>query len=154
VRLEATAEFPSQLVLVRGPCLGPFETLAEAHAVPCTTGVVEIELPAGTYSCVVSAGLPSRVLRGPFTCDEVDPKEPPPGPKDPVPEPSPYGLRYMLSMTTATAVVGDLDGDGVVGQTDLAILLGNWGGAGLGDLDGDGTIGSPDLAILLGAWTG
>jgi len=47
----------------------------------------------------------------------------------------------------------DLDGDGVVGAPDLAILLGNWGGAGTGDLDGDGVVGPADLAALLGAWS-
>jgi len=47
----------------------------------------------------------------------------------------------------------DLDGDGIVGAADLAILLGQWGGAGSGDLDGDGNVGASDLAILLGAWT-
>lgn len=46
----------------------------------------------------------------------------------------------------------DLDGDGLVGPADLAILLGAWEGSGLGDLDGSGSIGAADLAILLGAW--
>jgi hypothetical protein len=48
----------------------------------------------------------------------------------------------------------DLDGDGIVGPSDLAILLGAWGTPGPGDLDGDGVVGSADLAILLGAWSG
>jgi len=47
---------------------------------------------------------------------------------------------------------GDLDGDGAVGAGDLAVLLGNWGSAGIGDLDGDGAVGPSDLALLLGAW--
>ena len=46
----------------------------------------------------------------------------------------------------------DLDGDGVVGPQDLAILLGNWGNPGVGDVDGDGVVGAPDLAAVLGAW--
>lgn len=46
----------------------------------------------------------------------------------------------------------DLDGDGSVGASDLAILLGSWGIGGVADLDGSGTVGSPDLAILLGSW--
>lgn len=49
---------------------------------------------------------------------------------------------------------GDLDGDGVVGAADLALLLSQWGGEGAGDLDGDGTVGAGDLALLLAAWTG
>ncbi len=46
----------------------------------------------------------------------------------------------------------DLDGDGIVGAADLAILLGAWAGGGIGDLDGSGVVGGADLAILLGAW--
>ncbi len=47
----------------------------------------------------------------------------------------------------------DLDGDGTVGPSDLASLLGAWATPGA-DLDGDGTTGMGDLAILLGAWGG
>ncbi len=51
-------------------------------------------------------------------------------------------------------IPGDLDGDGVVGPADLAILLGQWGPCPgcIADLDGDGAVGAADLAILLGAW--
>jgi hypothetical protein len=49
-------------------------------------------------------------------------------------------------------VAGDLDGDGSVGASDLAILLGAWGGPGDADLDGDGVVGASDLAVLLGLW--
>jgi len=45
----------------------------------------------------------------------------------------------------------DLNGDGVVGSVDLALLLGSWGGPDA-DLDGDGVTDSRDLALLLGAW--
>lgn len=52
----------------------------------------------------------------------------------------------------------DLDGDGMVGASDLALLLSAWGETGgksgppPADLDGDGTVGAGDLAILLSAW--
>jgi hypothetical protein len=46
----------------------------------------------------------------------------------------------------------DIDGDGQVCGSDLALLLGNWGGTGTGDLDGDGLISGSDLALLLSAW--
>jgi hypothetical protein len=52
----------------------------------------------------------------------------------------------------------DLDGSGVVGGADLAILLGDWGSCPppkspcLGDLNGDGAVNGADLALLLGAW--
>jgi hypothetical protein len=48
----------------------------------------------------------------------------------------------------------DIDADGSVGPTDLALLLGAWGGGATSgcDLNGDGTVGPADLAILLGNW--
>ncbi|MFM2164263.1 MAG: hypothetical protein RL325_700 [Planctomycetota bacterium] len=46
----------------------------------------------------------------------------------------------------------DLDGNGTVGGSDLALLLGNWFGTGTGDIDGDGIVAGSDLALLLGAW--
>jgi hypothetical protein len=45
----------------------------------------------------------------------------------------------------------DLDRNGTIGAPDLAILLGNWGGAAV-DLTGDGTVGAADLALLLSQW--
>lgn len=49
---------------------------------------------------------------------------------------------------------GDLDGDHVAGLADLAILLGNYGMAGMtyadGDLNDDGVVNLQDLAELLG----
>lgn len=58
------------------------------------------------------------------------------------------------SMWSHGGTVGaDLDGDGLVGPADLALLLGAWGTAGpQGDLNGDGSVGAADLSILLGAW--
>ncbi|MCZ6654669.1 MAG: hypothetical protein O7D91_16780 [Planctomycetota bacterium] len=48
----------------------------------------------------------------------------------------------------------DFDCDGVVGASDLALLLFNWGPCPEceADLNDDGEVGSFDLAILLGAW--
>ena len=45
----------------------------------------------------------------------------------------------------------DLNDSGTVDASDLAILLGGWGGA-AGDLNGSGSTDASDLAILLGAW--
>lgn len=50
-----------------------------------------------------------------------------------------------------TSCPADLDGDGQVSASDLAVLLGAWGTPGA-DLDGDGTTTASDLAVLLGAW--
>lgn len=48
----------------------------------------------------------------------------------------------------------DLDNDGTVGPSDLAVLLNAWGGSGAGDLNGSGTVDGQDLPILLAAWGG
>lgn len=54
----------------------------------------------------------------------------------------------------------DLDGDGSVNGTDLALVLGAWGDTWqapeppiAADLDGDGIVGGADIAMILGAWT-
>jgi hypothetical protein len=69
----------------------------------------------------------------------------------------PYSAAWTLYAGLAVVSVpdacfADLDGDHLVGATDLAILLGEWGGAGAADLDADGTVAAADLAVLLGAW--
>ena len=58
----------------------------------------------------------------------------------------------------ATNCDADLDGDRIVGASDLAMLLSSWGTTGgksgppAADLDGDGIVGAGDLALLLSAW--
>ena len=49
---------------------------------------------------------------------------------------------------------GDLDSDGVIGGTDLALVLANWGceTSCQSDVDGDGVVSGPDLALVLGYW--
>ena len=54
-------------------------------------------------------------------------------------------------------VVGDIDGDGIVGLSDLLILLADWGRCAdcddcPSDLDGDCTVGLSDLLTLLANW--
>ena len=46
----------------------------------------------------------------------------------------------------------DLDFDGEVAGSDLAIVLGSWGQEGCADLDGSGTVDGADISIVLGAW--
>jgi hypothetical protein len=63
-------------------------------------------------------------------------------------------LRPRLEITYAVVPTGgpDLDGNGVVDGSDLAILLGSWGGTGNADLDGNGVVDGGDLAQMLGSW--
>jgi hypothetical protein len=76
------------------------------------------------------------------------------------------GIEVVISPTSVKLVVtgdvaspGDLNLDGSVNATDLAILLGAWGSdacAGSAccapDLTNDGVINAADLAVLLGQW--
>lgn len=65
-----------------------------------------------------------------------------------------FAARLAPVEIGAFSTAEDLDGDGLVGPSDLAILLGAWGSTGgPADLDGDGSVGASDLAILLGAWS-
>jgi hypothetical protein len=76
-------------------------------------------------------------------------------------------FRVVYGPTSVKLVVdvlppqeADLDFDGVVGASDLSVLLGSWGTAPCAnevccpaDLDGDGIVGGADLGILLGSWS-
>lgn len=54
---------------------------------------------------------------------------------------------------TCEPPLGDLNGDYRVDGTDLGLLLGGWGTAGVTDLNGDGSTDGTDLGLLLGNWT-
>lgn len=50
-------------------------------------------------------------------------------------------------------LLGDLDGDGYVGISDMDLLLADWGMAGSpADADGSGTVGQGDLNIVIANW--
>lgn len=62
-----------------------------------------------------------------------------------------------INLEDATAFVAfcpaDLDGDGAVGSSDLAALLGSWGSDNpTADLNADSAVNASDLASLLGSW--
>lgn len=63
------------------------------------------------------------------------------------------GLR-VIDISSCVGCPADLDGDGVVGTTDLELLLSLWSSAAdpIGDLNGDGVVGAADLGLLLGMW--
>jgi hypothetical protein len=62
------------------------------------------------------------------------------------------GTDFRAYRTAPECDDADLDCDGAVNASDLALLLGAWG-TDEGDVNGDGTTNSEDLAILLGAWS-
>ena len=67
----------------------------------------------------------------------------------------PLGEAFFdFAFVIAVPCPADLDGDGFVGASDLAILLGSWGPCDgcPADFDGDGDVNAADLAQLLGAW--
>ena len=59
-----------------------------------------------------------------------------------------------LNIQVEVSVLGDLDGDEVVGTADLLTLLAAWGPCEdcPEDLDGDGAVGTSDLLALLANW--
>jgi hypothetical protein len=62
-------------------------------------------------------------------------------------------IAWATEGACAAGACGDIDGDGNVNASDLAVLLGAWGGStSAADLDASGTVDASDLAILLGAW--
>jgi Dockerin type I domain len=68
-----------------------------------------------------------------------------------------FGVPYVWIGATVTALpTPDLNNDGAVNATDLAILLGQWGPcpSGCPDFNGDGQVDAIDLSLLLGEWSG
>ncbi|NNM25975.1 MAG: hypothetical protein HKO59_08325, partial [Phycisphaerales bacterium] len=56
----------------------------------------------------------------------------------------------------ASAMPGDVDGDGVVSFTDLLAVLAAWGPCAApcaADLDGDGVVDFVDLLVVLANWS-
>ncbi|MBL9149991.1 MAG: hypothetical protein JNM94_14980 [Phycisphaerae bacterium] len=131
---------------VGGSVAGTFDVV-KATTTATLAGTLEIRLrdgfipPAGTSLTVVSGT--SRV----GTFDTIDSCVP---------------VTMQYTPTTAKIVfgnvpiAGDFDGDGVVGPSDLGVLLGSWGlcvdSCCAEDLDADGEVGPADLGILLGSW--
>ncbi len=63
-----------------------------------------------------------------------------------------------VALHVGPVIPGDLDGDGIVGASDLLILLVSWGPCGdcdncPADLNGDCSVGAADLLILLVNWS-
>ena len=62
-------------------------------------------------------------------------------------------FRWVTRYTPPAPCVGDVNADGSVDASDLAVVLGAWGTAdATADLDGNGAVGGSDLAVVLSAW--
>ncbi|MFO0872922.1 MAG: hypothetical protein U0575_02990 [Phycisphaerales bacterium] len=88
--------------------------------------------------------VPTNQFRIRFVADDVNPGS--------VVEAGVDGVQILSLDCTPPAIVGDLNGDGIVNGSDLGLLLGQWGGPGSGDLDGNGVVDGADLGLLLGNW--
>lgn len=63
------------------------------------------------------------------------------------------GSLVRLDCGYSTPCPADLDGDGIVGASDLATVLARWGSTDVAaDLDADGQVGPGDLAMMLASW--
>ncbi len=94
---------------------------------------------------------PNAQFRIRFNASDTDPQS--------IVEAAVDGVELLRANCDET-VLGDLDGDNLVGVADLLILLGAWGPCPAacpphcaGDLDNDCAVGVADLLILLGAWS-
>lgn len=65
-------------------------------------------------------------------------------------------MHGVVEVAAALCVLGDLNHDGSVNGTDLAIVLGSWGPCTdcVADINDDGVVDGNDLAVVLGGWTG
>lgn len=68
-------------------------------------------------------------------------------------------VNQVLVVSPIDAIIGDLNEDGLVNGTDLAVMLGQWGACVgdpelcIADLDSDGFVNGADLSLVLGNWS-
>lgn len=63
-------------------------------------------------------------------------------------------LSVLIDMTCTPAAPGDVDGDGIVGVSDVLLVLASWGACDgcPADLDGSGAVNVTDLLLVLDNW--
>jgi hypothetical protein len=94
---------------------------------------------------------PTAAMKIRFTANDADPQS--------IVEAGLDGFK-VVELTCDAGVLGDLDGDGIVGINDFLQLLGDWGPCDqpcppscVADLDDDCTVGINDFLMLLANWT-
>jgi len=62
---------------------------------------------------------------------------------------------FWIAASAPSCVLADLNCDGVVDGSDLAIVLGSWGPCTgcIADMNHDGVVDGSDLTIVLGGWS-
>lgn len=105
--------------------------------------IVNLSEPAAAYYVAISADSTHLAYRNEHV---LDPAAGDPGPG--------ANLEVFVAALDPQPIPSDLDGDGSVGPSDLAICIGAWGTAdAAADLNDDGTVDLNDVSILLGAWS-
>ncbi|MDI9404516.1 MAG: hypothetical protein QM516_11650 [Limnohabitans sp.] len=128
---------PFTFVPVSGNALLGTSALVQFIEVPATASLAANEIritPLGQLDCD-GDGVNDRDLDGDALPDCIDPDDDGDGVDDESDNPA------------------DLNNDGTVDATDLAILLGNWGEPGVSDINGNGFTDGQDLSFLLNAWS-
>jgi len=101
-----------------------------------------IPLPGEQYTVLTCTGTLNGTFDSVTSCDDVLVTY--------------HADRVDVEFLDRDDVVGDLNRDGFVDGSDLAILIGGWGpcvkGCCMADINGDGVVDGNDLAILLGHW--
>ncbi len=105
--------------------LGAFEVMTNASGGVSFDQTLPVEVNAGWVATATATNLATRVTSEFSAC---------------------------IDIAGSAGCPADLNQDGSVGASDLAISLGSWGQPGPADLDGDGIVNASDLAILLGGW--
>ena len=137
------------------------DCLGDGHAIEslfyCPTTLTSTGSSTISYSGTF--GLPGPSEQGPADIDTVGVSEHfTLTPKDKLSMQINFFFKDSDGVSPPGGCEGDIDGDGIVGPMDLAVLFGNWGqevfcpSAEPSDLNDDGVVDASDLVLLLSAW--
>jgi hypothetical protein len=104
-----------------------------------------------------SNGIPKLVLAGDVDGDETEDLVVVDGPAGGGVASGAAVPAVAVRLQAQEGIAGDVNGDGAVDGSDLAIMLGSWGSCQAcpscpADLDGNCVVDAADLAVLLGSW--
>ncbi len=61
-------------------------------------------------------------------------------------------VKIGYNYCNENACVGDINGDGEIGVTDILAVIAQWGTNGSADVNGDGEVDVSDLLLIVGSW--